>query len=403
MGKTLDNLQTLSRALLLVAATLIATAVYYQPVAYRYSLALEGLDRLTRLYAGFLGDIRADATENYRAQLRSAFTSAPAWKAKIIETAQFIPVSLTVDQKSQIRLPLTNPNLSFAEIFERPHTNPTGAFYYLSTLDAGKFVSLVDDLTQRTTWRDLITAQDLVVEVSDPNPQTGTCDLLFRAESWEQRGRSRLSHKLPCATPTAHNVTDLWGNFYRQSQDQLGFLRGDLKISDGIAMLPISVAHSKLSGLAATETEEETADVLGAKLRVVAVLNIGPMIVIVLLFMMLGQTRVVSTLPDEGLAECAFWFGQFEGWSAILFASVLWLMPILATATATSATYVQPPNLIDVPWYNIELLRAQAWFIGGTLVTLILSTWVVVANWRAAQAWRTRLTAQTTRKRRLSG
>ncbi|WFP74867.1 hypothetical protein [Mesorhizobium sp. WSM4906] len=393
MTKTLDSLQTLSRVLLLLAATLIVTAAYYNR-PFSYTRVQEGLTGLGRAYDGLLGDIKADATQVYRAQLSPAFSAAPAGQAKIIEAIQFTPALLTAGSdagKAIVNLATADPTVQ--DMFTLTNFNWQAISYTVSTLDAGQFMKFVDEAVNMVSWNGLITAKDLVVEVGEMNLQTGTCVLRLRSETWEQQKRSPLAASIGCSAAAPRDVTTLWQNFYFSIQNQLDLLRG-VPISANIFDLPRTIAISKLATLAATETpEEEKEDLLGVKIGIVGMLNIGPIVIIAILAMMLGQVRWTSRLPDKDPAESTFWYSQFLGLTSVSFVIALWALPIVAVGMAMSATYVEPPGLFGKPWYDPDLLQAQKWFIIALLGSLGLSTWLAVENGVAARKWRERLKA----------
>jgi len=390
MAKMLDNLQTLSRVLLLIAATLIVTATYHLP-HYPYTLLQQSVTRIGRAYDGLLGDIQADATQVYRAELGPAFKSAPQEQAKILDTMQFTPTLLTtVSGTGQTAISLTNFDPTVDAMLALWRSNaPNGptVSYPVWTLDAGEFVKLVDQWMNMPSWSGLITAKDLVVEVGDMDQQSKTCLLRFRSESWEQK-RSALSASLPCSAAEPRDVTTLWRNAYLSLQYEIS----QFNIPLDLLAMPRSIAAGKLTVLAATDNaEEEKEDILGVKIGIIGVLNIGPIIIIAILAMMLGQVRWASRMPDKDPAEGTFWFSQFQGLTSIGFVIALWALPFVAAGMATSATYVEPPELFGKPWYDPALLNSQKWFTIALVVSFGLSTWLAVENWIAARAWRKRL------------
>ncbi len=149
----------------------------------------------------------------------------------------------------------------------------------------------------------------------------------------------------------------------------------------------MKIARDKLAALAAAETTEEKIDLLGAKLGAVAILNIGPLILIVLLLMMLGQMRVATYAPDKDPAENASWFGQFLGVPAFITFPILVLFPTLATAQALDSTYRAPPGSEQLPWWSLLLLWQQKAFVGGTIVVFVLSAGLFFCNVAAARKW----------------
>jgi hypothetical protein len=393
MAKTLDSLQTLSRVLLLLAATVIATAVSYHP-PFRYSRVLEGLNRLNRLYDELIGDIGANATQVYRAQLAPAFAKAPPAEADVLKAMGFVPEALTASANGQtFPIPLISPDLTMQQLNGLGYSNWPAVSYTVLTLDPAQFAKFVDDAQNMPAWSGLIAAKDLIVEVGEPDPKTKLCDLVFRSESWEQQRRSSLVTSISCSAVAAQDVTPLWLNFYVRAQKQLGLLSAGVQIPQDIAFLPRSIARDKLATLATSETAEETGDVLGAKLGIAGVLNIGPIVIIVMLAMMLGQARWTRKLPDKDPAETAFWFSQFLGWSSFGFVAALWALPFVAAGMATDVTYVEPQALLNKPWYDPALINSQKWFIIALVVSFGLSTWLAFENWIAARAWRERLNA----------
>ncbi|TPI47530.1 hypothetical protein FJW05_11180 [Mesorhizobium sp. B2-9-1] len=397
MAKTLDSLQTLSRVLLLLAATVIATAVSYHP-PFRYSRVLEGLTRLNRLYDELTGDIGANATLVYRAQLAPAFAKAPSAEADALKAMESVPEVLTASANGKtIPIPLTSPDLTMLELNGYANSNWPAVSYTVLTLDPAQFAKFVDDAQNMPAWNGLIVAKDLMVEVGEPDPKTRLCDLVFRSESWEQQRRSSLVTRIGCSAAATQDVTPFWFNFYVRAQKQLGLLSGGVQIPQDIALLPRSIARDKLATLATSETAEETGDVLGAKLGIAGVLNIGPIVIIVILAMMLGQARWARTLSDKDPAESAFWFSQFLGWSSFGFVAALWALPFVAAGMATDVTYVEPQELLSKPWYDPALIHSQRWFIAALAISFVLSTWLAIENWRAARAWRKRLEAAAAR------
>ncbi|RUY04701.1 hypothetical protein EOA25_18240, partial [Mesorhizobium sp. M2A.F.Ca.ET.040.01.1.1] len=391
MAKTLDSLQTLSRVLLLLAATVIATAVSYHP-PFRYSRVLEGLNRLNRLYDELIGDIGANATQVYRAQLAPAFAKAPAAEAEALKAMGFVPEMLAASANGQTTsIRLTSPDLTMLELNGLANSNWPAVSYTVLTLNPAQFAKFVDDAQNMPAWNGLIAAKDLTVEIGEPDPKTGLCDLVFRSESWEQQRRSSLVASIGCSAATAQDVTPLWLNFYVRAQKQLGLLSDGVQIPQDIALLPRSIARDKLATLATGETAEETGDVLGAKLGIAGVLNIGPIVIIVMLAMMLGQARWARTLSDKDPAESAFWFSQFLGWSSFGFVAALWALPIVAAGMATDVTYVEPQELLDKHWYDPALINSQKWFIAALTISFVLSTWLAIENWTGARAWQGRL------------
>lgn len=394
MSKTLEALSTFYRLLILVAATVLTVAIYYQPVPYRFSRALEKVNQIEKTYSQVIGELKANATDKYRDRLLRASSGRSKSPHALTTTAQFMPSQLKIIDEQGVErvLNIENQEISLNDLLYVVAGNLRGS-YSLALFDKDAINRFFKSAADDRILSPLYAADDLTIYVqlpvaSDPD----VCVLSFRSDKWEQR--SRLPRYLPigCRIETEQDVSDV----LRASS--INTWQSDAvmpSVPYNLASLPHRLARDKIAALATAETQDEKVELLGPKLTIVGLLNVGPILIITILFLMLGQTRTIYLLPEKEPAEGGVWFGQFLGWPVLTAFAVLCLLPVLATATALSAGYARPYDLPDnLSWWAPKMLWSQRWFISGTLVVTILSFWLLVANVRASWAWRARLRGQ---------
>ncbi len=167
MGKIVENLTTLYRVLLLVSAIVLTTGAYYQPIVYRFSLGLARVERIDRMYKEFVGDIQADATAFYRAQLLAVFNNQPEWLKSVIARMRFAPAVVTwpaADRQSR-RISLYSPDMWISLIFDMAANRQATMSYTEASLNSAQFAKYLSDVHELPNWRSILDTEDLVTTV----------------------------------------------------------------------------------------------------------------------------------------------------------------------------------------------------------------------------------------------
>ncbi|MGH7061028.1 MAG: hypothetical protein ACREFH_11610, partial [Stellaceae bacterium] len=179
---TLDALTTLYRLLVLVSATVLAIAVYYEPDPYPFTTASATVKRVTTAYLEFVGEVRANATATYRSQILPLVADRQLAQA-LVKKAQFLPYSVTIFDESQ-RLerlfPIGDPNilLSWVLFMSTPKLSsnlspyPQRGTYPIFTLDGEQLRDIIHKIVEDPDLQSLYSSDDLMIYVIPP--QRGT-------------------------------------------------------------------------------------------------------------------------------------------------------------------------------------------------------------------------------------
>jgi hypothetical protein len=271
VAKTLETLSTFYRVLILVSATVLTIAVYYQPIPYQFSRALERVKQVEESYSQLIGELKANATDKYRKQFLEIIADRPKLQKEVVTKANFFPswIKITDDRGIAQILDISDPKITLNVLLYLSRSNLSGS-YAIPEFDGATLRKFFDTVVKDDSdLYPLYAADDLTIYVNPPiTGGSGICWLSFRS----QTGAHYL--QVNCNSQTEQDVSEALRDFSIGSWQHKP---ENIYMPENLLGLSHQLAHEKIDALAAKESKEEKVDFLGPKLTIRGILNVGPL------------------------------------------------------------------------------------------------------------------------------